>query len=116
MFEADDPDISEEDQKFTFREHQIYFYEKSKDQNSIVFLETGTGKTIIAIMLIWHHLTKYPGKKVKIKFWLLILILGCIYRKHLESCRAAKESNYQIFTENQCETQERLPKITQNTV
>jgi len=29
-------------------------YEKGKDKNSIIYMETGTGKTLILIMLLWH--------------------------------------------------------------
>ena len=56
-----------EKNKFTERKYQLELFEKAKNQNSIVVLETGTGKTMIAIYLIYYHLAYYDlKKKVKI--------------------------------------------------
>jgi len=34
------------------------------DENTILFLETGAGKTIISILVIHHYLQRFPSKKV----------------------------------------------------
>lgn len=39
-------------QEFEPRPYQIYLYEKAVEENSIIFLPTGTGKTFIAVLLI----------------------------------------------------------------
>ena len=38
------------------RDYQQKIYEKALDQNSVIFVETGKGKTFISIMLMAHHL------------------------------------------------------------
>ena len=45
------------------RNYQYKLFQKSKEENSIVVLETGTGKTMIAIYLIYHHLSHYNLEK-----------------------------------------------------
>lgn len=29
-------------------------YEQGRGNNSIIYLETGTGKTLVLVMLMWH--------------------------------------------------------------
>ena len=38
------------------RDYQKKIYEKAKNQNSIIYVEIGKGKTFISIMLMAHHL------------------------------------------------------------
>lgn len=45
------------------REYQKEIFENCKEKNSIIFLETGTGKTLISILLINHYLLKYKDTK-----------------------------------------------------
>lgn len=45
------------------REYQKEIFENCKEKNSIIFLETGTGKTLISIMLIDYYLTKFRSEK-----------------------------------------------------
>ena len=42
--------------RFEPRDYQIKVFEKAKDKNSIIYMETGKGKTIISIMLIANFL------------------------------------------------------------
>jgi len=42
--------------RFEPRDYQIKVFEKAKDKNSIIYMETGKGKTIVSIMLIAHFL------------------------------------------------------------
>lgn len=48
---------------FEIRSYQLQIYEKCIDNNSVVVLDTGTGKTIVALCLICHHIKKYSLKK-----------------------------------------------------
>jgi ERCC4-related helicase len=41
----------------------VEYFEKSLEKNSIIFLETGGGKTIISIMHIYYYLKKYNLSK-----------------------------------------------------
>jgi len=45
------------------RDYQYQLFEKSKDKNSILVLETGSGKTVISIFHILHCLKKYKMQK-----------------------------------------------------
>jgi endoribonuclease Dicer len=42
------------DQDFSPRPYQIHLFEKAVENNSIIYLPTGTGKTYIAVLLIKH--------------------------------------------------------------
>ncbi len=48
------------------REYQEAISKKmiDRNKNTIIFLETGSGKTIISIYIIAHYLEKYKEKKV----------------------------------------------------
>ena len=51
------------------RPYQQQIYEKALTQNSIIFVETGKGKTFISIMLMANHLgidINKPENKIKI--------------------------------------------------
>jgi superfamily II DNA or RNA helicase len=45
------------------REYQREIFENCKDKNSIIFLETGTGKTLISILLIDYYFKKFQKTK-----------------------------------------------------
>jgi len=45
------------------REYQKKIYETCKDKNCLVVLPTGTGKTLIALLLAVHKQKKFPGTK-----------------------------------------------------
>ncbi len=46
------------------REYQKRIFESCKEENCLVVLPTGLGKTLIALMLSIHRMEKYPGKKI----------------------------------------------------
>lgn len=46
------------------REYQKAIFEKAKDNNTLVVLPTGLGKTLIALMLTIERIKKHPLKKV----------------------------------------------------
>ena len=50
-----------------FRDYQKEIYENAKNKNGIIFLETGTGKTFISLMLSCYYLNKTNRQK-KIAF------------------------------------------------
>jgi endoribonuclease Dicer len=50
--------------KTTPRQYQIELFQKACEQNTIVVLETGSGKTLIAVLLIEEMLKREPTKKV----------------------------------------------------
>lgn len=45
------------------REYQREIFQNCKDKNSIIFLETGTGKSLISILLIDYYLKKHRKQK-----------------------------------------------------
>jgi len=68
------PDEDLEKQSFSsshseirFRDYQKEIYENAKDRNGIIFLDTGTGKTFISLMLSCYYLYKTNRAK-KIAF------------------------------------------------
>ena len=59
-----DPIVSSKMSDFAsieMRDYQNKMFDKTKDKNSIILLETGTGKTLIAFKHILHILDKYNG-------------------------------------------------------
>ena len=46
------------------REYQSKIFESCKENNCLVVLPTGLGKTLIALMLAIHRSRKYPGEKI----------------------------------------------------
>ncbi|TLD38036.1 dicer-like protein 1 [Venturia nashicola] len=73
------------------REYQVELFEKAKNENIIAVLDTGSGKTLIAVLLLRHMLDKEledraAGKKPKLAFFLVpsvalvfqqYTVLGC---------------------------------------
>ena len=51
-------------QGITPRDYQISIYQTCKDKNCLVVLPTGTGKTLISLMLTIERMTKFPQGKV----------------------------------------------------
>ncbi|CAD8194784.1 unnamed protein product [Paramecium pentaurelia] len=60
----EDDTIADTIEEFEFRDYQIELYEKGIGKNSIIYLETGLGKTLVIIMLMWDRLFKFPNKKI----------------------------------------------------
>ena len=50
-------------EKIVERAYQRNIFESVKDENSLVVLPTGLGKTMISILVIDYRLNKYPGTK-----------------------------------------------------
>ncbi|EHA54708.1 dicer-like protein 1 [Pyricularia oryzae 70-15] len=58
------------------REYQIELFERAKQKNTIAVLDTGTGKTLIAILLIRHIIelelgARWQGREKRITFFLV---------------------------------------------
>jgi SNF2 family DNA or RNA helicase len=58
------------------REYQVELFEKAKNENIIAVLDTGSGKTLIAVLLLRHILDKEledraAGKDPKVSFFLV---------------------------------------------
>ncbi|KAM3138766.1 hypothetical protein pb186bvf_009145 [Paramecium bursaria] len=49
-------------------DYQVELFKNSRDKNSIVFLETGKGKTVVSIMHLYYNLRKYGWQNIKIIF------------------------------------------------
>ena len=49
------------------RDYQMLLFEKSKGKNSIIYLPTGTGKTMVAITAMYYTLCK-EGESRKVVF------------------------------------------------
>lgn len=63
--------LKEEMQKFGKRIYQEQIFDNSINRNSIIYLDTGTGKTFISIMLIYFYLKRaelFPDEPKKIMF------------------------------------------------
>lgn len=71
------PDRSEkkENVQLEMRNYQYKLFQKSKADNSIVVLETGTGKTMIAIYLIYYNLSAHNLQKKVVFSWNSLIIL-----------------------------------------
>ncbi|KAK1311372.1 hypothetical protein QJS10_CPA08g00468 [Acorus calamus] len=67
-FEAEDVACMEVDPESFAREYQLEALEKAKKENTIVFLETGSGKTLIAVMLLrsYAHLIRKPSEGIAV--------------------------------------------------
>lgn len=58
------------------REYQLELFERAKSQNTIAVLDTGSGKTLIAVLLIRHIIDqeledRQHGKEPRIAFFLV---------------------------------------------
>lgn len=63
--------------------YQIEALEKAIKQNTIVFLETGSGKTLIAIMLLryYAHLLRKPSPFIAVFLVPKVVLVPQVYRK-----------------------------------
>ncbi len=78
------------------REYQKAIFETAKDNNTLVVLPTGLGKTLIALMLTIEKLKKFPGKKA-----LILAPTRPLVEQHFESFRKQLPelfADLQIFT------------------
>jgi len=81
-----DPELPNNEDKFIPRAYQIDLYEKAIQDNTILYLPTGTGKTYVAVMLLKHlssTLRKYLSHSIIWKFFYLIDIDLMIYIHYL---------------------------------
>lgn len=67
------------------REYQLELFERAKDENVIAVLDTGSGKTLIAVLLLKHTIEKElqdraSGKDPRISFFLVYCLT---FRPHL---------------------------------
>ena len=58
------------------REYQLELFERAKEQNTVAVLDTGTGKTLIAVLLLRHIIDKeledrHGGRPPRIAFFLV---------------------------------------------
>ncbi len=77
--------------KISPREYQKAIVETAKDNNTLVVLPTGIGKTLIALMLSIDRIKKYPGKKI-----LILAPTRPLVEQHLESF---KKNLSELFAE-----------------
>ena len=80
----------------TPREYQQTIYETTKEKNTLVVLPTGTGKTLIAIMLSVERFKKYPLQKI-----LILAPTKPLIEQHLISFQEKLPENWadmQLFT------------------
>lgn len=64
------------------REYQLELFERAKQKNIIAVLDTGTGKTLIAVLLLRHILDqeledRQAGKSPRISFFVVSLSFHC---------------------------------------
>ncbi|KAI8660242.1 Dicer-like protein 1 [Fusarium keratoplasticum] len=75
----------------TPREYQIELFERAKQKNTIVVLPTGTGKTLIAALLLRHYLEQEVedraiGKPKKVAFFLVEKVALCYQQYAVLNC------------------------------
>ena len=49
--------------QFEARDYQIDIANRARDINAIIFMDTGTGKTIVSIYLMDYYIKKFNKKK-----------------------------------------------------
>ena len=83
------------------REYQYEIYNNSCEKNGILYLETGAGKTIIAMMLINYYSMKYPKKQVfnycYIYFHVVEWPIGNIINLKINNLHKEIKLNFSIF-------------------
>lgn len=78
------------------RDYQINILNTAKEKNTLVILPTGTGKTLIAIMLAVERFKKYPLQKI-----LILAPTKPLIEQHINSFENILPSNWadmQLFT------------------
>ncbi|KAK5991501.1 Dicer-like protein 1 [Cladobotryum mycophilum] len=73
------------------REYQLDLFERAKEQNSIVVLDTGSGKTLIAALLLRHILEqelqdRSQGRPPKLAFFLVEKVALCFQQHGVLAC------------------------------
>lgn len=63
----------------SIREYQDEIFVKSLNMNSIIYLETGTGKTLVSAMLIYYYLKKFQCKRNQKKIFFLANTTQLVY-------------------------------------
>ncbi len=82
--------------KLTPRKYQSAIYETCKEKNCLVILPTGTGKTLIALMLAIQRFKKYPLQKI-----LILAPTKPLIEQHFESFKKNLPETWadmQLFT------------------
>ena len=82
--------------KLTPRKYQTTIYETCKKKDCLVVLPTGTGKTLIAIMLAIQRFKKYPLQKI-----LILAPTKPLIEQHFESFKKNFSEGWadmQLFT------------------
>ncbi|MEM4330669.1 MAG: DEAD/DEAH box helicase [Candidatus Pacearchaeota archaeon] len=85
-----------EEIKIKPREYQQKIFETCKDNNCLVILPTGTGKTLIAIMLAVERFKKFPDKKI-----LFLAPTRPLIEQHLDSFKKVLPEGFarmELFT------------------
>lgn len=80
----------------TPREYQRTIFETAKDNNTLVVLPTGVGKTLIALMLTVERLKKHPGQKI-----LMLAPTKPLIEQHFQSFKSELPelfTDLQLFT------------------
>jgi len=78
------------------REYQKAIFEIAKNNNTLVVLPTGLGKTLVSILLTIHHVQEYPTKKI-----LMLAPTRPLVEQHIQSFKAELPELYadlQLFT------------------
>lgn len=94
-----------EEISLTPRDYQNNIFETAKNNNTLVVLPTGVGKTLIALMLSVHRLKEHPLKKI-----LILAPTKPLVEQHLESF---KKNLPELFADLQLFTGSVLPKQRQ---
>ncbi|KAM0421502.1 hypothetical protein ACHAPT_010676 [Fusarium lateritium] len=81
----------------TPREYQIELFERAKQKNTIVVLPTGSGKTLIAALLLRHYLAQEVeyraiGKPKKVAFFLVEKVALCYQQYAVLNCNLGEHS------------------------
>ncbi|KAM5342334.1 hypothetical protein ACJ41O_013300 [Fusarium nematophilum] len=85
--------VSSDDRKIiaTPREYQVDLFERAKEKNTIVVLDTGSGKTLIAALLLKHTLEqelehRAAGKPKRVAFFLVEKVALCFQQHAVLNC------------------------------
>lgn len=85
--------------KIVIRKYQNQIYHLAKNRNGIAVLETGTGKTVIAISLIAYHLNKFLLEKKIVFLTETVQLCEQQYRQVREKIKPLMENIF--FAEGQ---------------
>lgn len=92
------------------RSYQVELYRKAMEDDTLCFLPTGTGKTLVAVMTISAMLHKYPSKNVLFLVDKVLLVLQ--QAKYIEKEIGKKEFHrYSPDSDDCLEMATRVPRI-----